>query len=191
MGKRARIGARMILDATAGNRTIYEKRNCENIIYIDMERELNTKPTLFADNTLTPFRDQTFDTILYDPPFDYGDKPFDHHFQRLAIHKEYIRHKPFCTTYYGWDKYKTLQELIVHIYKAQKEFYRILKDDGLVWVKWGELIMPANRIIAIFANWDLLMQIHVTDPTHTFGKTKTYWMMFSKKREKEVQTTLL
>jgi hypothetical protein len=34
----------MILDATAGNRSIYEYKRSENIIFIDIEKQLWTKP---------------------------------------------------------------------------------------------------------------------------------------------------
>jgi hypothetical protein len=34
----------MILDATAGNRSIYQYKKSENIIFIDIEKQLWTKP---------------------------------------------------------------------------------------------------------------------------------------------------
>jgi len=62
----------MILDATAGNRTMWKVKDAEGIIYIDMERRLMNKPTIFADNNTTPFLDKAFDTIFYDPPHKWG-----------------------------------------------------------------------------------------------------------------------
>ena len=62
----------MILDATAGNRTMWQTKQADGIIYIDMEKRLEVKPTIFCSNEQTPFRDNTFDNIFYDSPHTYG-----------------------------------------------------------------------------------------------------------------------
>lgn len=64
----------MILDATAGNRTIYTYRQSENIIFVDIEKQLWVKPTLYADSRQLPFKDKAFSTIIFDPPHDWGEK---------------------------------------------------------------------------------------------------------------------
>ncbi|GAI63776.1 unnamed protein product, partial [marine sediment metagenome] len=66
--------------------------------------------------------------------------------------------------YYGWDVYKTRQALIRHIIKAQKEFHRILTDDGLLWLKWNELEIKLLNILGIFQQWDELMRLYVESP---------------------------
>jgi len=172
----------MILDATAGNRTIYENKNSPNIIYIDIQKQLLKKPTIFADNTQTPFLSKTFDTIIYDPPHDYGCKPGDF-YTMPNLRKKHARLqglKGVC--YYGVEIYKTKQQLIAHIYKAQKEFYRILKDDGLLWLKWNEVRIPLNRILAIFTDWRVLLRLPVSSPQQTMGKHQTYWVCMEKKK---------
>jgi len=58
----------VILDATAGNRKMWRKKDYLDIIYLDIEKGLEVKPTIIADNTQTPFKDKTFHTIFYDPP---------------------------------------------------------------------------------------------------------------------------
>jgi hypothetical protein len=181
----------MILDATAGNRTMWQTKISDKIIYIDMERKLQTKPTLFADNMATPFRDATFTSIFYDPPHDFGAKPFDHEMRPLAVNREYIKHHPFSTTYYGWDKYATKMDLIKHLWQAQHEFYRILTHDGLLWVKWCEIALPINKLLSIFADWSLLLEIKVRSPTQTWGSKQTWWLCLCKKSMESRQTTLL
>jgi len=180
----------MILDATAGNRTIWQNKDNENIVYIDMEKQLQRKPTIFADNTNTPFLPKTFSTIFYDPPHDFGAKPFDHTLKHTPETAEYISHHPFCTTYYGWDKYKNQMALIVHMYKALQEFYRILTDDGLVWFKWCEVKISLHRVLALFKDWYILMIINLADPTKTWGKKPAYWICMSKIKREFVQKTL-
>jgi hypothetical protein len=170
----------MILDATAANRTIYKTKNDPNIIYLDMEKQLQIKPSIFADNTRTPFRDKVIDCIFYDPPHDFGAPPFDHTLKMDDTTRDFIKHHPFCTTYYGWDKYKNQQELIIHIYKAQKEFHRILKDDGLLRFKWCEIKITLSRTLTLFEDWNVLMILNIADPTKTWGTKKAYWVDLTK-----------
>ena len=181
----------MILDATAGNRTMWQTKKAEDIIYIDIEKQLKTKPTIFADNTNTPFLSEIFDTIFYDPPHRWGGEPFFHGQVGFLQKRQWARTKPFAWTYYGWDKYKTRLQLIKHIYHAQKEFKRILKQDGLLWLKWNECEISLNRILAIFSDWTEIMRLYISDPTHTASKHQTYWICLTKKKKEIMQTTLL
>jgi hypothetical protein len=180
----------MILDATAGNRTMWQTKKVEDIIYIDIEKKLKRKPTIFADCTNTPFLSETFDTIFYDPPQMWGGEPFHHEAVGFLLRRQWARSKPYAWTYYGWDKYKTRNELIVFIYRAQKEFQRILKYDGLLWLKWNECKISLNRILVIFIDWTEVMRLYVNDPTHTASKHQTYWICLSKKKKETMQTTL-
>lgn len=191
MGKRGRDTKRMILDATAGNRTMWLIRDNENVVYIDIEKKLQHKPMIFADNTNTPFLDKSFNTIFYDPPHDFGAPPFDHTLKLTPETVEYIKHHPFCTTYYGWDKYKNQQALIVHIYKAQKEFYRILADDGLLWFKWTEIKVSLHKVLSLFCDWHVLIEINIADPTRTWGKKKVFWVCMTKIKREYKQETLM
>jgi len=49
---------------------MWTHKNSKNIIYIDIEKQLWNKPTIYADCTQTPFKDKTFDAIFFDPPHD-------------------------------------------------------------------------------------------------------------------------
>jgi len=171
----------MILDATAGNRTMYETKDVNKIIYIDIEKQLWRKPTIFADCTRTPFKPKTFHTIFFDPPRTYRANHPTYLNVSKRIRKAIHRYKPFADVYYGWDKYKNRQELIAFIYRAQKEFLRILRDDGLLRLKWCEVDIPLHNILAIFQNWRILLKLNIEDPTHTFGKGQTYWICMCKK----------
>lgn len=180
----------MILDATAAYRSMYKNKQCSSIIYIDVERALLTKPTIFCDNTKTPFEDATFDSIFYDPPHGFGEKQFDHLNQMSGDVAAAAKHLPFVSTYYGWDKYSNQQSLIVHVFKAQREFHRILKNDGLLWFKWCEVKISLHRVLLLFEDWDVLMHINVADPTKTWGKSKSYWIVLTKKKKNVMQTRL-
>lgn len=180
----------MILDATAAYRAMYQMKDNPNFIYIDIERKLKTKPTVFCDNTNTPFPDKSYDSIFYDPPHDVGDKAFPHEIMGTRLANERAKAQPFGASYFGWDKYKNQQELIVHIWRAQKEFHRILKDDGLLWVKWCECKLTLKRILRLFEDWDVVMISPHLDPRKTFGSGKAFWVVLTKKK-KEVKQLYL
>lgn len=181
----------MILDATAGNRTMWLVKQSKYIIYIDMERKLKNKPTIFADNMQTPFLDKAFDTIFYDPPHKWGGKDEPYPMYPSEVKKWKQAHEPFAFTYYGWDKYKTRIALIRHIFFAAREFYRILKDDGLLWFKWNEVGIPLDRVLACFSDWIEMLRLYISDPSHTASQHQTFWLCFQKKGVKAMQTTLL
>jgi len=184
----------MILDATAGNRSIWKQKNSENIIYIDIEKELDVKPTLYADNTQTPFGDFTFDTIFYDPPHDYAKVTGQASFPNKNALNEYREAHGWTTRgmmYYGHEKYLTKSALIKHLYKAEKEFSRILKSDGLLWVKWNECRLELGTLLIIFKeNWVELLRLYVNSPTQTLGIHQTYWVSFTRKKQSSQQTSL-
>ena len=109
---------KMILDATAGNRWIWKTEDEEHILFMDKQKLLQIKPDIFADNTMTPFRDGTFDSIFFDPPHHWGQK--DHYYCFPRNTPEY-RQKWKDTSvprYYGWDLYQDKNQLISHIWKA-------------------------------------------------------------------------
>jgi len=181
----------MILDATAGNRTMYISKKTETIIYIDIEKQLKIKPTIYADNTNTPFLSEIFDTIFYDPPHDYGRDDSDLLGIGKLHYKELKATEHRLHTYYGYKYTPNRLSMIKLLYGANKEFNRILKDDGLLWLKWCELKLSLNRMLRIFDNFAVLMIISVTDPTHTMSKAQTYWICLTKQKREDVQTALI
>ena len=180
----------MILDATAGNRTMWRCKHSKNIIYIDIEKRLEVKPTIFCDNTRTPFRDKVFDTIFYDPPHFYNDKGSYYVYPDAESFQKKWKGYGRIPRYYGGDKYKTKAQLMRHIIEAGREFYRILKDDGLLWLKWNESHIPLATILHLLEDWNELLRIYVKAPTQTAGKHQTYWVCLEKKKQKTMQTTL-
>jgi len=184
----------MILDATAGNRTMWQEKESDNIIYIDVEMKLQVKPTMFCDNTCTPFKSKTFDTIFYDPPHTWGQRKHYHSYpyateEYVRIYKQNVR---IPTRYYGWDKFKNQTGLIRHIYLAQEEFRRILKDDGLLWVKWNEMSIQLIRILSLFNKWTPLLKLFISAPSQTGGEHQTYWLCMEKIKEADdVQKSII
>jgi hypothetical protein len=181
----------MILDATAGNRTMWQTKKSENIIYADREKKLKVKPTIFADNRELPFRAETFTSIFFDPPHDIGADDSDLLTMGKMRLKEAKATERRLHTYYGLYYVKTVNDMIKLIYYVQKELFRVLQYGGLLWLKWNEIAIPLERILAIFNGWRILLKIPVSSETHTLGKKQTYWVCLTKEKKETVQTTLL
>lgn len=172
-----------ILDATAGNRSMWKLKDSPFILYVDIERELEICPDKVLDCTQTDFPDKYFNMIFFDPPHLWGKKVGNDIFclrnreEAKTYYKKYdIRDRGII--YYGNDKYETKTQLLSFIHRAQKEFYRILQDNGSIWVKWNTFSIPIWKIIPFFKNWIEMLRIPVLK---VGGKTETYWIMFMKK----------
>lgn len=189
-------GAR-ILDATAGNRMIWNKqyRNDNRIIFIDIEAELEFKPDIVMDCTKTDFQNEYFNLIFFDPPFEYG-KEAGSSFHTLRnwddckkFNEKYgMNQHP---RYYGADKFKSKSGLLAFIHKAQIEFYRILKNEGCLFMKWNEVSIPLNLVLPFMKNWQEMIRYEIDDKSQTSGKSQTYWLMFMKKPKTHEQLELV
>jgi len=77
---------KMILDAGCGNRTMWKTKECEKIVYMDIERELEVKPSMFGSNKYAPFKDESFTHIFFDPPHGWGEGVSTHE-ERSLLHQ--------------------------------------------------------------------------------------------------------
>jgi DNA modification methylase len=181
----------LILDATAANRTMWINKDVEHIIYMDMEKKLTVKPDIFCMNTQSPFRDATFDIIFYDPPHFFNDTGSFYSIPDKETYLKKWQGYGEIPRYYGGDKYKTQAALIHHVFDAQKEFQRILKPDGLLWLKWNETYITIHTVMHLFENWSELLRIPVrlSNPNRT--QKQTYWVCLCKKKQKLVQVQLI
>jgi len=172
------------LDATAGNRIMYEAKIHDSIIYIDVERKLERKPDIYADNRCLPFRSESFSTVFYDPPYYwmqgtsfYGIPDAE------TYHKVHPADNRKFPPYYGVDKIKSRTQCISAIFRAQREFRRVLTADGLLWFKWCDFAIPLRNIIALLDEWVLLLKFELADKNQQRGTRQTYWCCFGKQIE--------
>jgi SAM-dependent methyltransferase len=179
----------VILDATAGNRSIYRFKHSDNIIYLDRCRELYIKPTIYGDDTMLPFRDKVFDTIIFDPPHFWRRSKTRGIYDIPYGSKTAKAMGLFGHTYYGNEQYKTKTQLLKYIHEAQREFHRVLKDDGILLFKWSEVEIPLEKILTLFRGWNVLMVIPVKSPLQTRSECATYWVMLEKRKAEARELT--
>ena len=193
------VRKRLTLDATAGNQKMWVTKEKERIIHIDVVKELAVKPNCWMDSRRLAFKDEIFDTIFFDPPYYGGVQrgtmwfatPDKETWDKMVQKNNPGGKSGEFPSYYGVDLYKTKSALIAYIYNSVKEFERVLKQDGLLWLKWNEARIPLNNILVIFKEkWALLLRIKVSKAEGSVSKKiATYWCLFSKKSELKGEKT--
>lgn len=141
-----------ILDATCGGRSIWldEHKENDNTIYVDRRQEesgfhghegrtYGVNPNLLADNRRLPFESDTFDLVVFDPPYvlrDGGMKQLS----GTVIKK------------YGALRAETWQD---DLHKSVCEFFRVLTDAGTLVFKFADVqtdwkdvldVLPVNPL---------------------------------------------
>lgn len=164
-----------ILDATCGVRSIWYQKNHPFVTYMDI-RKVNNKqqtfyklkdrrlirinPDLICDWQQLPFKNDSFDVVLFDPPHIVRSK------RRMEKSKHVFMEK------YG---YIYLEEFPLIIKRSLKELFRVLKTEGIFILKWNECDISVKHILKLFPYKPL------------FGdklerKNNTYWILFIKHR---------
>lgn len=180
----------LILDVTAGNRTMWTLKDHQDIIYIDMERELINPPTFLCDSRHLPFRDNTFDTVFFDPPHMWGVYSRTWSKPNLEQQQEILPDKKYPDPYYGIDKYGTKTQLIGYVVYTVKELYRVLKPDGLLWFKWNDCSVSLRSMLTLFAEWDEILRIKEHKLRNLPSKSDTYWVAMIHKKIRVIQSLL-
>lgn len=174
-----------ILDSTASNRHIWRKRTSPMVMWIDIEPELDVPPDRVLDCTDTGFAPGRFHTIFFDPPHWWGDEIAENIYALRNWNDANVFNKRYGTnkhvSYYGADKFRTKRDLLVFIHKAQREFNRILMDDGILWLNWSEVKIPLKSILPFFKNWDEMIRLTIGSKRQTLSKHQNYWVMFMKR----------
>ena len=177
----------LIMDATAGNRTLWNVKDHKFILFCDIEPELDVQPDQLVDCRDTGFEDESYNTIFFDPPHGWGKKPGQGIYE-CRNEAEYRAYKAKYNldrwgnkaVYYGWDKYQSKKDLKDFIFDAQREFNRILKNNGMLWLKWNETQIPLDEVLGLFHDWVEMLRLPIGSPKQKLGGKQTYWCMFLK-----------
>jgi hypothetical protein len=182
----------MILDAGCGNRCMWQEKVIDSITYMDVQKRLERKPTLFADNCQMPLKSEIADTVFFDPPFGWGwsTHPFFSFPNRQEMWEKYpdIRKDANPPGYYGIERFTHRSQLVSYIYRSEKELYRVLKNDGCLWLRWANMgSMNETQVLGIFQNWKLCLthEIHSSHQTNALRVKQddnvSFWFMLMKK----------
>jgi len=135
-----------VLDVCCGSRMFYFDRENENVIYMDKRSEDHTlcdgrnlfiRPDVVADFRAIPYRDESFDMVVFDPP-----------------HLERAGDKSWLALKYG----KLGTNWRDDIASGFKECFRVLREGGTMVFKWNEdqialrEILPLSPIKPLFGN---------------------------------------
>ena len=176
----------MMLDATAGNRLMWQRKEGErrippNVVFMDKEINLGWPPDIIADFTHCPFRGNIFTCVFFDPPYSWHIAPWHEHpsgYQLGVGRKGW--HKG---TFYG--RFENRRDLIVSIYKAQKEFQRITKR---LCFKWNEYSISLWNILSLFKKWTI-QNTKVFKANKKRSNYKTYWITLILSEPQEIVST--
>lgn len=123
-----------VLDITMGHRGMQKEVKKQfgidyDLLSLDIRGKMGNgmKPDIVADSRALPFAPDTFDIILFDPPFSF-------HKPTSLGNQEYRR---FYVTY-GLDLYTSRIELGNYIQETFREVARVMRQDGFCLLKWSE-----------------------------------------------------
>jgi len=132
----------------------------------------DVKPMLVADIRHAPFKDSSVDVVVFDPP----------HIARPKYPPPWFNDPSY--TFYGVKvKPSYIFDLI---YRAGKEFLRILKPHGLLLLKWNEYMWPLSAVLNLLPDWTPVLKLPIRSPLQR-GRATTIWTVFVRKSLVEPQ----
>lgn len=148
-----------ILDACCGSRMFWFNKSNPDVTFMDIREHyeeldtghvINVKPDIVADFRDMPFKNDTFDLVVFDPP----------HLLRAGP-------KSWLAKKYGKLNRDTWQQ---DISQGFSECFRVLKPDGTLIFKWNE---DQIKLSEVLATTDI-------KPLFGNRKSKTHWLVFIK-----------
>lgn len=158
---------KLILDACCGSRMMWFNKNNPKVLFQDIREEehilcdnrpLVVKPDVVADFRNMPYKDNSFQMVVFDPP----------HLKKLGQNTWMA--KKYGVLLPTWE---------LDIKAGFDECMRVLKPNGVLIFKWNEVQIPISRILELIPYQPLF--------GHTSGKNgKTIWMSFMKEEQNNV-----
>jgi ubiquinone/menaquinone biosynthesis C-methylase UbiE len=152
---------KMILDVCCGSKMMWFDKSRDDVIYGDKRKETHTlcdgrklevTPDVIYDFTALPFKDNSFDLVVFDPP----------HMNTLGANSWMA--KKYGVLFPGWEE---------QLKEAFAECLRVLKPFGTLIFKWNETDIKTQKIVNVIGHQPLF--------GHPSGKhSKTIWMTFAK-----------
>lgn len=155
----------MILDVCCGPKHMWFNKSHPHVIYGDKRQESHTvvgpkwgkrtfhiAPDVLYDFTALPFRDESFDLVVFDPP----------HLKSFT--ETSFMAKKYGALFAGWEEM---------IKAGFEECFRVMKQSATLIFKWNETEIPLARVLSLCEQQPLFG--HTTNV-----KMNTHWMTFMK-----------
>ena len=158
---------KFILDACCGPRMMWFNKSHPNALYIDIRKEEKgfikgrneeVNPDIVMDFRNLKFKDNTFNLIAWDIP----------HLKTLGKNSKFRK-------FYGALDKETWHEDIT---KGFNEIIRVLKDKGVLMLKFNDYEIPFKEVLSLFPIQPLFGNV-----TNSRGKAQTKWFCFMKIEE--------
>lgn len=150
-----------ILDACCGSRMFWFNRTNPNVLFADIRSETHTlcdgrpleiKPDVEMDFTDMPFKDNTFNMVVFDPP------------HLLELGKNTWMAQKYGVLLPTWE---------TDLRAGVSECMRVLKSNGTLIFKWNEAQITLNQVLKAIKIKPLF--------GHVTGKHgRTIWLCFMK-----------
>jgi len=149
-----------ILDACCGSRMFWYDKHNSNVIYMDIReldtelsdgRKLTVNPDIVADFRQIPFKDNSFNMVVFDPP-----------------HLIHAGKNSWLAKKYGVLNENTWQD---DLSQGFRECMRVLKANGILVFKWNSEQISTSKVLSLFGQ----------DPLFGDKRSKTRWLFFMKK----------
>ena len=151
----------MILDVCCGSKMFYFDKQDASVVFCDNRvletnlcdgRELKIKPEVVCDFRNLPFDDNSFDSVIFDPP----------HLSKLG--ESSWMAKKYGKLGVDWEN---------DLKTGFDECMRVLKSSHTMVFKWNSTQHSTSKLIKLFGREPIL--------GHKSGKaSKTHWMLFYK-----------
>ena len=144
---------------------MWKHKNPPDTIFLDRETRLKVPPTVIGDYRCTPFRDDVFTCVIFDPP---------HAARGYKQYKGFKATDPQSDGFYGWNIEKL--ELLGGLHRAQREFQRISRR---LCLKWSNVDFSLWKILPFFKEWREVHRLEYKIKSHRrVSKMKTWWITF-------------
>ena len=161
---------KFILDACCGGRMMWVNKHHPNVIYIDNRTEekgfvkqrhnFDVQPDIVMDFRNIEFPDNSFKLVVWDPP--HG----------LTFSDTSIMKKKFgCLNAETWQS---------DFSRGFKELWRLLEDYGILIFKWNDIEIPYKKVLSLFEEKPLFMNISAGPKTMKQKGHRSYWFCFMK-----------
>lgn len=151
-----------ILDMCCGSRMFYFDKQDPNVLFADIRevhdtlcdgRKLDVVPDIIADCTDLPFKDETFEMVVFDPP------------HLLKVGQNSWLFKKYGKLPENWQAF---------INDSIHEGMRVLKTNGTLIFKWNEQQIKVRDILNAITDYKPIFGHRTT------YKNQTIWMAFLK-----------